>query len=89
MPRPQFKDLQHVRDALTQQEKNNHIRAIEEQTEALKNAQSHQQLSGSNMEQGGIMRKYEADKLKRDVEDIKNILEDEKRERDFQNMQRR
>jgi len=85
MPRPQFKDLQHVRDALTQQEKNNHIRAIEEQTEALKNAQSHQQLSGSNMEQGGIMRKYEADKLKRDVEDIKNILEDEKRERDFQN----
>ncbi len=43
MPRPQFKDLQHVRDALTQQEKNNHIRAIEEQTEELQRMQMQQQ----------------------------------------------
>ncbi|KIE18608.1 hypothetical protein DS62_12840 [Smithella sp. SC_K08D17] len=79
MPIPQFKDLQHVRDALTQQEKNNHIRAIEENTEALKNAQSHQQLSGSN---------YEEDKLKRNVEDIKNILEDERRDQQTREMNR-
>ena len=78
MPKPEFKNLEHVRDYMAQRERNKQVKAIEEQTEALKRAQIQQQLSGSN-----------DDRIRHDVEDIKNTLEAEKMERTFQDIQKR
>lgn len=45
-PRPHFKNLQHVRDYIVKQDRNNQIRAIEEQTEAMERMQRQQQMKG-------------------------------------------
>jgi hypothetical protein len=79
VPKPEFKNLEHVRDYMAQRERNRQIEAIEEQAETLKRAQIQQQWETDNKNE----------ELKRKLEDIKNTLEAEKRERELQDTRRR
>ena len=64
---------------MAQRERNRQIEAIEEQAETLKRAQIQQQWETDNKNE----------ELKRKLEDIKNTLEAEKRERELQDTRRR
>ena len=95
--KPQFKNLQHVRDYMAQCERNGQIWAIEAQTEELKRKQIVQQMQQPIIQQPIIQQQtmqqqWEADRkneeLKRKLEDIKDTLEKEKREREFRDMER-
>jgi hypothetical protein len=85
--RPQFRNLQHVRDYMAQWERNRQIWAIEEQNEELTRKQIVQQMQQPTMQQ-----QWDADRkneeLKRKLEDIKDTLDAEKREREFRDIQR-
>ncbi len=89
-PRPHFKNLQHVRDYIVKQDRNNQIRAIEEQTEAMERMQRQQQINNTvnTMNQNfdnsnNIMKQHNEHQLQQNVEDIKNTLERQERERKY------
>jgi len=98
-PQPRFKNLQHVRDFMARVERNKMISAMEEQTEASERLLRQQQLSELNtehdrtlntinMDHNRIIKQYEEDKLRRDVEDIKDTLDKERRDRQFRELNR-
>lgn len=71
-----FENLQQVRDYYTNLDRRRLREAIEEQTREISNARLQQQLTSSD-----IMKKYEDDKLRRDVNDIKDTIERQELER--------
>jgi len=87
-PQPRLKNLQHARDFMARLERNRQIRAIEEQTEAMERLRKQQQINGLNTGDSDIMRRYKEDKLRHDVEDIKNTLEAERRDQQIREMNR-
>ena len=60
--KPQFKNLQHVRDYMAQCERNGQIWAIEAQTEELKRKQIVQQMQQPIMQQQTMQQQWEADR---------------------------
>ena len=93
VPMPQFEDLKHLSSVLVQQGKNRQIWAIEEQTEELRR-QRNEGIINTQETQNAQSRtdKWEKERkdneLKRSVEDIKETLEAEKREREYRDRQR-
>lgn len=79
---PQFEDLKHLSSVLVQQGKNRQIWAIEEQTEELRRLRNAQSMTDK------WEKERKDNELKRSVEDIKETLKAEKREREYRDMQR-
>jgi len=79
-PKPYYRNLQHVRDHRARIERDRQIKAIEEQTGAIKEQKE--------AIYDDLFRKDNERQLQRNVEDIKDTLDKERRDRQFREMNR-